>query len=83
MARKPALNVIAWISASFGVATGLLMLLIAVEHNPQGALIDHDTGALDFPYALLLFSLWFLVGSIFIGLAISAVSWAVARTRSR
>jgi len=75
------LNVIAWISASLGVATGLLMLLIAVEHNPQGAMIDHATGALNFRYALLLFSLWFLVSSIIAGLAISAAWWAITLLR--
>jgi len=58
-----------------------MMLLIAVEHNPQGALIDNDTGALDIRYALLLFSVWFMIGSIIVGLAISAVWCAIALLR--
>ena len=77
------LTVIAWVSASFGVTTGIIALLIAVEHNPQGALVDQGTGAVDFRYAVLLFSSWFLIGSTVTGLAISAVWWAIPRGRSR
>ena len=66
-----ALNIIAWIAASFGVATGVIVLLIAIDHNPQGALIDQGTGAVDFQYALLLF--FFLVSSIIVGVALLIV----------
>jgi hypothetical protein len=62
-------NVMAGIAASFGAANGVISLLIALEHNPQGALINQGTGAVDFRYALLLFSSWFLIGSIIAGIA--------------
>jgi hypothetical protein len=75
------LNVIAWISASLGVAAGITALLIAVEHNPQGALVDQSTGAADFRYALLLFSSWFFIGTIVTGLAVSAVWLAITLLR--
>jgi hypothetical protein len=75
------LNIVAWIAASFGVATGLIALLIAVEHNPQGALINQGSGAVDFRYAVFLFLSWFLIGSIIAGIAISAVWWVMTVMR--
>jgi hypothetical protein len=71
------LNVVAWIAASAGVVTGIVGLLIAVEHNPQGALINQDTGAVDFRYGLSLFFSWFVIGSIITGIASSVVWWAI------
>jgi hypothetical protein len=70
-----ALNIIAWISVGAGVVTAILALIIAVEHNPQGALINQGTGAVDFRYALILFFSWFLMGGVITGVATSAVWW--------
>ncbi|MBO0739073.1 MAG: hypothetical protein J2P48_21400 [Alphaproteobacteria bacterium] len=77
-----ALKRVAWLAVSAGIVTGALMLLIAVEHNPQGELIDEVTGAVDFPYALGLHFSWFVVGSIIAGIAISIVWGSIAVIKS-
>jgi len=75
------LNIGAWISAGVGVAAGLAMLLVAFEHNPQGALIDHGTGKVNVQDALLIFFSWFLAAGIATGILLtiaSAIGSAVA-----
>jgi len=76
-----ALNIITWISVSAGVIAGIVALLIAVEHNPQGALINRGTGAVDFRSALFLFFSWFLMGGVITGVATSAVWWVTTLMR--
>jgi hypothetical protein len=70
------LNVGAWISATVGVASGLAMLLVAFEHNPQGALINHGTGEVNVQHALLIFFSWFLAAGIATGILLT-VAWAI------
>jgi hypothetical protein len=55
------INAIAFIC---GGGVGLIMMLIAIDHNPQGALIDDINRELNFRYALMLFFSWFLVTAI-------------------
>jgi hypothetical protein len=71
MRRLSALNAIAWIANFAGMAWGLAVLLIAIERNTQGAIIDQTTGALEHRYALILFVAWFLVAAIATAIALS------------
>jgi hypothetical protein len=48
-----------------GSTVGLLMVFIAVDHNPQEAFISHATGAVDYLALTWIFLPWFvLVGAV-------------------
>jgi hypothetical protein len=44
-----------------GLAVASTMLWIAFQENPQGEFFDPATGAVDWPYSMALFGLWFVV----------------------
>jgi hypothetical protein len=44
-----------------GLAVASAMLWIAFQENPQGEFFDPATGAVDWPYSIALFGLWFVV----------------------
>jgi hypothetical protein len=70
-------NSIALVALICGVATGFVMMLIAIDHNPQGALIHLDNRSLDFRYALALFFSWFLASAVMVASALSVLLGAI------
>ena len=42
-----------------GIMTGLFMVFIGFQHNPQGEYIDLATNEINLKYGLLTFLLWF------------------------
>jgi len=74
------LGVRAWMAvlgaASFvGSVIGLLALSAAIDHNPQGAFIDHETGAISYLDLCLVFLSWFVVFGVAAGLAFIFLVW--------
>lgn len=49
-----------WVSAvvAIGVAVGVAMCAIALDHNPQGEFRDPATGQIDWPYLIVLGASW-------------------------
>lgn len=64
-----------------GLAVASVMLWIAFQENPQGEFFDPATGAVDWPYSLMLFGLWFLV--VAVPIAVAALGGLAFRSRLR
>jgi hypothetical protein len=43
---------------------GSVMVYAAIQHNPQGSIVDHKTGAVDYAYLSAIFLSWFLAAQI-------------------
>jgi hypothetical protein len=59
-----------------GAVVGLLPVYIAVEHNPQGEFINHETGAVNYADLSVLFLSGFALSSLGAGLLLAAAVWA-------
>jgi len=70
-------------ASAIGSAIGLGMVYIAVQHNPQGEVIDQVTGVPDYAYLAVLFLSWFLPVGAAAGLVLTLVAWAVSGLRGR
>ena len=57
------------------------MVFIAIQHNPQGEFINHETGWVNYPYLSLLFLEWFAVVTLAASLALALVMWVMCRLR--
>jgi hypothetical protein len=66
------------VGATAGLAVASVMLSIAFQENSQGEFFDPATGAVDWPYSLALFGLWFLV----IAVPIAVATWGVLALHS-
>jgi hypothetical protein len=63
------------IACLVGSVTGLAMVHIATEHNPQGEFLIHATGAINYTGLAEIFVSWFAVVSVAASLAFSLVVW--------
>jgi hypothetical protein len=67
------------VAAAAGCAVASVMLWIAFQENTQGEFFDPVTGAVDWPYSLALFGLWFLV----VAVPIAVAAWVGLALHSR
>ncbi len=67
------------VAAAAGLAVASTMLWIAFQESPQGEFSDPRTGAVDWPYSLALFGLWFFV----VAVPIAVAAWTGLALRSR
>jgi hypothetical protein len=51
-------------AAVVGGLFGAVMVYAAIQHNPQGSIVNHDTGAVDYAYLSEIFLSWFLAANI-------------------
>jgi hypothetical protein len=58
-----------------GSVIGLLAIYTAIAHNPQGAFIDHESGAINYLDLFLIFLSWFVVFGVAAGLAFMFLVW--------
>jgi hypothetical protein len=65
-----------------GSVIGSGMVYIAIDHNPQGAYVDHVTGALNYLDLSLIFLSWFAVVSLVASLAVVLAVWTVHGARA-
>jgi len=77
--KKRAAWIVLGVAAASGCAVGSVMIWIAFQENTQGEFFDPTTGAVDWPYSLALFGLWFLV----VAVPIAAAGCAGLALRSR
>lgn len=63
-------------SLSCGVLVASLMLIIGFDHNPQGEFFDPGSGSINWGYTLLLFSVWFAIGTAVAGM-LAAMGWGL------
>lgn len=54
------------VGSCLGILIGTLMIKIAYDHNPQGAVHDTLTGKIDVVYLAEIFLSWFIVGLLFV-----------------
>ena len=66
-----------------GGAIALVMVHVAIRHNPQGEFVNQETGALDYPYLAALFLSWSLLISVAASLVLALAGRAVRALRIR
>ena len=54
---------------------GSVMVYGAIQHNPQGSVVGHETGSVDYAYLSVIFLSWFLAAQITASLALATVLW--------
>jgi len=65
-----------------GSAVGLLVVYIALQHNPQGVYVSHETGAVSYADLSALFLSGFAVVSMAAGVALALVVWVLRGLRA-
>jgi hypothetical protein len=59
-------------AAVVGGLFGAVMVYAAIQHNPQGSIVNHDTGAVNYAYLSEIFLSWFLAANIVATLGFAA-----------
>jgi hypothetical protein len=64
-----------------GIAIGFAMVYIAIQHNPQGAIVNQVTGLPDYPYLAGLLLSWFMLISLAVGCVLTLIRWLASRLK--
>ncbi len=80
---RTGLRWIALLSILLGSAVGLLMVWIALQHNPQGEFYHPDTGVLNWGNVPVLFTSWFLVVAVSLAVLGGVLASALQLLRSK
>ena len=64
-----------------GAAIGLLAVYIAIQHNPQGAYVGHETGVVNYFDLSAMFLSAFAIVSLVASFALALAAWAVRGLR--
>lgn len=75
--------IIAALSVAVGAVFASTFLYIGFQHNPQGEFFDPRTGVVDWRYAALLFSVWFIGASIVAGVVMTVVRFVYCALRNQ
>jgi hypothetical protein len=59
-----------------GSVIGLLMVSIAMDHNPQEAFVNHSTGVVDYAALAGIFLSWSVAVGAVTGLVLMLVAWS-------
>jgi hypothetical protein len=65
-----------------GGTIGSMMVYIAIDHNPQGEFVNHETGAVNYAGLSEIFLSWFVVVTLAAGLVLTLMVWAARGLRA-